>query len=548
MPSCYAASTYAASGLWQSCTKIKYRPNPKSGKSFDRYAAYEKASTLEESLQLGSKPEDLLFDYEKGHLEVLGPLRKTRLDPFKMKPKDFESLTDADRILIRYGCRHDPSMKKGSGERIQDLDKNLKDLNKKGSQLRKLMVANKLGLDSTEELEGRVDGVAYMQRSMAELEAKEVLAQVAKENRTISEVEVTRVLDLWGFARNPNRINVMQEGQTWVHSDTVGAIARRDGLILPTPPTMKYPHFMKVMAAYMHDNLPPELKDTFVYTSININKDYAGARHRDQGNSGPSFLKALGDFKGGQLQYFPGDDKSKKLEELKVGDSLKVDIKNGFCFFDGNRAHQVEAFEGHRYSLVYFSCARFWKMPPAEQKALKELGILYPSQASIETLKDSLEPPARCGDKKTTGRSAAMKTAERKGAKAKRAKLPGYGYWPFTKQQKDLEAKAQKFYKKKPLRELPKDLQRKRKLEDGWYPGNTFDLGDTVLAKLKAVEFTGAKNLVDACDIFNKDPKKVPKAISKAGYFVLYTIRTKTHKVVYLDGKKEDALKAAGQV
>merc|ERR1719424_2009709 len=128
---------------------------------------------------------------------------------------------------------------------------------------------------------------------------------------------------------NPNRINVMKEGVQWVHSDTIGAMARRDGLILPTPTTPKYPNFVKVITRYLKEHMPAEYKTKFVYTSININKDYAGARHRDQGNQGPSFLKAFGKFSGGQLRYFPGDAHTGGVEELSSDGAVQLDAEKG---------------------------------------------------------------------------------------------------------------------------------------------------------------------------------------------------------------------------
>ena len=65
MPSTYKIATYADVALWQADTKVIYNANPKSGKAFDRYAKYEKARTIEESLSLGSKPELLVL---KAHL------------------------------------------------------------------------------------------------------------------------------------------------------------------------------------------------------------------------------------------------------------------------------------------------------------------------------------------------------------------------------------------------------------------------------------------------------------------------------------------------
>ncbi|CAE8625520.1 unnamed protein product [Polarella glacialis] len=547
MPSTYKASTYAASALWRSDTKIKYGPNPKGGKSYIRYAAYEKSATIEKSLENGSKPEDLLFDYEKGHLQIIGPLRAAPLDPFKMKPQDFENLTKADEILIRYGCRHDPKRKAGSEERIKDITKTLKEVGRQSAQLKKLRIANHLGMDSTQELEGRLDGVAYIQRLAADQAAKEVLATVAKANRKISEHEVVMVLDQWGFAMNPNRINVMREGVEWVHSDTLGAIARRDGLILPTPPTTKYPNFMKVLTKYLSDHMPEEYKTRFGYTSINVNKDYAGARHRDQGNRGPSFLKAFGDFKGGELQYLPGDDRSRKLEELSPCEALTFDAKNGFILFDGNRAHEVQDFKGHRYSLVYFTCNRSDQMPAENQKALNQLGIKYPTADGIEKLKATLDTPVQCSIAPAEkGRSAAAKLAARGKAKVGSTTLPGYGYWPLTKDQQKLEETAKKVWKDRPT-QAPKllELFNKRKRED-WSVNQAIPLGPEVKSSLKPLILKGYTNIVDAVDALTKTPELVPKSVLKAGYGIAYTNRTKFYYIVYHADYKEAAMKVAG--
>jgi hypothetical protein len=545
--SCYKATTYAACGLWQADTKVKYNANPKSGKSFDRYAKYEKARTIEESLNLGSKPEDLLFDYEKGHLNILGPLRKAPLNPFKLKPADFSNLRDADRILIRYGCRHDPKAKKGGSEHIRNLETSLKECRKQCIHLRKLKVAHDLGLDDTKDLDERLDGAEYAKRSVADQEARDILREVEKTKRKVSEVEMLRALDQWGFARNPNRINVMQSGQEWVHSDTVGAIARRDGLILPQSATKKYPYMMKLLNRYIKDNLPHDVKGKFVYTSININKDYAGKRHRDAGNSGPSLLKSLGRFTGGRLNYFPDDNGAEAVEDLPAEKSLKLDPEKGIVFFDGNRAHGVDKFTGSRYSLVYFSCRRFWKMPTKAQALMKSWGFPYPSKQAIRDLNGMLEAPRGYGTAKK------FKTSKEKTGLVKKSKMvgkqyPGYGFFPRTKEQEALESQARKFYKNKPLREVPEIALREKKNKadaPDWSPGNSIALGPSA-KKLQHLELKGYPNNVDACDALNGKTSKIPKAILTAGYCVLYNNRKHVYYLVYKEDKKEAAMTAAG--
>lgn len=546
MPSTYKADTYAASALWQAGTKVKYNANPKSGKSFDRYAKYEKAKTIEDSLKLGSKPEDLLFDYERGHLNILGPLRKAPLNPFKLKPADFSELRDADRILIRYGCRHDPTAKKGGSEHIKDLEANLKEYRKQSSRIRKLKVAHDLGLDDTKDLDERLDGAEYAKRSVADQEARDILAEVKKTKRKVTEVEMLRALDLWGFARNPNRINVMQTGQEWVHSDNVGAVARRDGKILPQSSTKKYQYMMKLLNRYITDNLPEDFKGKFAYTSININKDYAGKRHRDAGNAGPSLLKAFGRFTGGRLNYFPDDNGADYVEDLRAEASLKLDPQNGIVFFDGNRAHGVDKFTGARYSLVYFSCRRFWQMPAKSQSLMKSLGFPYPGKQTMCALNGMLEKPRGYGKVKK-GKSAKEKANLVKTTKVVGKTFPGYGYFPRTKEQEALEGQARKFYKNKPLRKVPEIIPSKERKADApdWSPGNSIALGSS-MKKLTHLELKGYPNNVDACDALNGKADNIPKPILTAGYCVVYNNRKHVYYVVYKEGKKEAAMIAAG--
>merc|ERR1711904_177422 len=81
------------------------------------------------------------------------------------------------------------------------------------------------------------------------------------------------------------------------------------------------------------------------YTSINLNKNYAGKLHRDGNNQGPSMIRAVGDFSEGELQYWPEDLKRTPLEEFNdshPGNKVTVNIKDNLLLFDGNRGHCVK--------------------------------------------------------------------------------------------------------------------------------------------------------------------------------------------------------------
>merc|ERR1712137_154992 len=112
--------------------------------------------------------------------------------------------------------------------------------------------------------------------------------------------------------------------------------------------------------------------EKFPFTSINVNKAYNGRLHRDGNNVGPSILKAFGKFTGGELNYYPNDDRSRKLEDLPKSDRVTVDVHKNLLLFNGQRAHEVNSFKGERYSLVFFTAPRVQKATAKDRKVLKD--------------------------------------------------------------------------------------------------------------------------------------------------------------------------------
>merc|ERR1711957_585857 len=95
--------------------------------------------------------------------------------------------------------------------------------------------------------------------------------------------------------------------------------------------------------------------------------NYAGARHRDKGNAGPSVIRAFGD--------------------LNAKDSVQNNIKRQSLVFDGNKAHEVTAFKGNRFSVVYFTCSGYAKFKLKHVKLLKSLGFPWPTDERMAKLK-----------------------------------------------------------------------------------------------------------------------------------------------------------------
>ena len=75
------------------------------------------------------------------------------------------------------------------------------------------------------------------------------------------------------------------------------------------------------------------------WDAIQVNQNYQTATHKDTGNQGDSYIVGFGDYTGG---------------ELVVNDE-KVDIRHrGYTFNGADLPHSTCAFDGTRYSIVFF--------------------------------------------------------------------------------------------------------------------------------------------------------------------------------------------------
>ena len=127
----------------------------------------------------------------------------------------------------------------------------------------------------------------------------------------------------------------------------------------------------------------------FPFTSISVNHAYAAKRHRDGNNAGPSLTRSLGAFTGGRLKYFPDDDGRLGLEEMRDQDAEILDTRNGFVVFDGNRAHEVEPFEGQRFSLVFFTIGAYESGSPSALPT----EVSYPTPETIRYFSSYIAGP-----------------------------------------------------------------------------------------------------------------------------------------------------------
>jgi len=213
---------------------------------------------------------------------------------------------------------------------------------------------------------------------LAEWRSQMSLAQASRTGRKIRDSDVTFVLDAWKFRKNDKRRNVIPDGKDFVNSEMLGLISiRAYRKLCIAKQSVKYPMVTKLLCQYVYDNPPPGLQkgDQFPFSTICINKDYAAKRHRDSNNCGLSIVRALGDFKGGRLKYWPEDPGSRAAPDPNSLDEEKavtLDVRGRSVALDSTKAHEVEDFEGRRYSLVYFTIPWIDKADPNIISALSE--------------------------------------------------------------------------------------------------------------------------------------------------------------------------------
>jgi len=378
MPTTYKEGTYKEVLRWTAQTKIKYAPNPKSGKSKIRYDKYMKAKTVSQAMELGSYPQDLFFDFEHGYITVLGGFRRQKpLNP----DQQADDWTSIDIMLAKM-------------HRSWNCWKQT------------FVVAEKLGVDrrllTSHKVTGEDTEVRAARLASNEL-AKMVLADVRESKRNITDRDVVAVLRQWGFRQNTNRSNVMPEGQGYVLSDTIGLVSNYKGCVSVVMATTEYLAFTQVLTGWLKDHMPAEIKNKFAYTSININANYAGKLHRDSNNQGPSLIHAFGSFSGGALNYWADDDKSKgPVEKMcQPGMSASIKLDKNLLMFDGNRGHSVQDFSGERFSLVFFSIGQYHKANTQVRTELKRCGIDAPSTKNMAEMERMLGAPGDRSNAKT---------------------------------------------------------------------------------------------------------------------------------------------------
>ncbi|CAJ1404113.1 unnamed protein product [Effrenium voratum] len=226
----------------------------------------------------------------------------------------------------------------------------------------------------------KVDEEASRRRRIADHLAGEL-----QREGSVGDEELLLVLKAWAAKENTARKNVMRKGKAKrpVFSDTFGLVRSRQS----RQPTLgalsrKYPNMTKLLTAWCRRTL-----GNFPFTSISVNVNYAAARHRDRNNVGPSAIKAFGRYRGGQLLYWPKDERCGDVKDLPRQECQVLNVDQKPHYFDGTKAHEVRPFKGERFSVVFFTVGMYSAVSASVKDASAKLGFCMPTPESIEAAK-----------------------------------------------------------------------------------------------------------------------------------------------------------------
>ena len=103
----------------------------------------------------------------------------------------------------------------------------------------------------------------------------------------------------------------------------------------------KYPELLKAVAEFGNLVVPKG----WDYNGITINDGVKANKHKDSKNLGRSVIIGIGDFKGGDIKVWDGDDKDPKV----------FDLHDKPVFFNGGLLyHQTTPFTGERFTMVFY--------------------------------------------------------------------------------------------------------------------------------------------------------------------------------------------------
>jgi len=205
----------------------------------------------------------------------------------------------------------------------------------------------------------------------------------------IQNEHITATLNAHTWPPCYSRPNVTPDGALYISAFCMGLVLNYHQGLMCSRHMKANPRLLLLIASWFNSKCPG-----FVYTTIQLNRNYSAKMHVDGNNHGWSMIIGLGDYEGGDLWIYDPEgaekmqvkDPLRGYPELKPGTWIpgkRVNIKNKFVKFDGNQPHAALPFDGTRMSLVFFTRKKWTEMKPEYRREALEYGIKVPEDSYL---------------------------------------------------------------------------------------------------------------------------------------------------------------------
>lgn len=140
--------------------------------------------------------------------------------------------------------------------------------------------------------------------------------------------------------KDKTRQHILNDGEDCISAFTLGKVrAYHTKIMMGSVHNKKHQKLLNLLdeAIKLYD-------PSFLYTTIQLNKNVLTPLHKDKNNVGLSLALSLGDFTGGGIRQFHLNGSSYK----------DIDTHNKFQLQDGSLYHKTLPFEGERYAFIFF--------------------------------------------------------------------------------------------------------------------------------------------------------------------------------------------------
>eukprot|EP00975_Prorocentrum_lima_P030917 6489597-Prorocentrum_lima.AAC.1 len=99
-------------------------------------------------------------------------------------------------------------------------------------------------------------------------------------------------------------------------------------------------------------------------------------------------MAVFGSYTGGELKVWPRDSGRGSLGDIRPEHATTIDTHGALLLFDGSKAHQALPATGKRFSVLWYTTARWEPLHDEARQELCDLGFAPPNARDERATRD----------------------------------------------------------------------------------------------------------------------------------------------------------------